>query len=241
MPPLCIKRILKDLEILNKNKKELMERGIYWYVKEENIQDISVLVVPREKSDTSCNTSSDKLISPYTYGYFLFTIKLQDDYPMSPPVVTFFPKDNTYRLHPNYYTTGKVCLSMINTWGNKDWSPSSSLLSLINVLEERFNENALCFEPGLERSSIKDKMDYNKIVELTKYNTCIVKVFKNPVYTPFKDIIIDELNKNKEWLLKRLEEIFGNKDIYECTSKQYYFNCKFVFQHSEMRNILLKL
>ena len=38
------------------------------------------------------------------------------------------------RLHPNLYTDGKVCLSLLGTWGGKGsemWTSDSTLLQLL--------------------------------------------------------------------------------------------------------------
>lgn len=94
-----------------------------------------------------------ELKSPYTGGFFLFMLTIPDEFPLSPPKVVFHPQQNLVRLHPNYYENGKVCLSVINSWGAEDWTPSMSLLSIVNVLEERLNELSLQFEPGHEFAS----------------------------------------------------------------------------------------
>ena len=216
MPPLYPKRIVKDIDILSRNKDELQARGIYWCLKEDNMQEIDVLIVPREKF-------SENLVSPYTYGFFLFKVLLHDEFPMSPPNVTFYPKDTTYRLHPNYYTSGKVCLSMINTWSGNDWSPSCSILSLINVLEERFNENALLFEPGVARNETKMK-NYNNTVEHVKYIVCIINVFNNPIFDVFRVEIKNEFNKNKGWLINRINELKAKSNV-DCISliQDFYY------------------
>mmetsp|Transcript_29730 Transcript_29730/g.29469 ORF Transcript_29730/g.29469 Transcript_29730/m.29469 type:complete len:305 (+) Transcript_29730:613-1527(+) len=54
--------------------------------------------------------------TPYEHGLFLFDIKLPQDYPNSPPLMTIKTTGNgLHRFNPNLYDTGYVCLSVINT------------------------------------------------------------------------------------------------------------------------------
>lgn len=211
MESIAIKRIQRDLQILKNNKDDLMKRGIYFYVNEANLMDMFFLIVPKEKKE-------GVLISPYTGGNFLFQMTFPNDFPLSPPKTIFYPQQKTCRLHPNYYPNGKVCLSVINTWAQNDWSPSTSVMTLLSVLEERFNENAVCFEPGREMTAISEKINFNNVVEIAKYKVCILDILKGTtsVFKPFKEEIIKEFNLNKEYLIERLENLkssIGEKGI----------------------------
>jgi ubiquitin-protein ligase len=220
MEGLATKRIIKDYEMLRKNKEELSSRGIYFYVNEINISDLTILIVPREKKEGD-------LISPYTFGFYMFKIGYGADFPMSPPKVTFYPQQNYCRMHPNYYTTGKVCLSVINTWASNDWSPSTSTMSLLNVLEERFNENGICFEPAFEMAAIGVKMQYNKAVEYAKYKVCIIDVFNNPLFKVFENEMNCEVRKNLPYLMMRLEDLRKQySDSSSASTPCYGFNIK---------------
>ena len=79
----------------------------------------------------------------YENGVFPVKIKFPKSYPMEPPVVTV---QNI--IHPNIYTDGKVCISILHsgrdTYGyeqdSERWSPShnvnSILLSIISMLSD---------------------------------------------------------------------------------------------------------
>lgn len=56
--------------------------------------------------------------TPYEDGLFLFDLKLPPDYPVVPPLCHYvsFCSD---RLNPNLYEDGKVCVSLLGTWGGK--------------------------------------------------------------------------------------------------------------------------
>ena len=186
------KRVIKDIQILSKNKDDLEKRGIYYYIDENNLSIMWLLINPEHKHDTTTG-----LVSPYIGGFFMFKIEFPDEYPMTAPKVEFYPKQNAYRLHPNYYESGKVCLSMINTWGNNDWCPSMSILSLTTVLEERFNERPLSFEPGFENESVSKLDYYNKCVKYGVFDVCMCAILEGKYheFNKFNNIIQSKKRK----------------------------------------------
>jgi len=79
----------------------------------------------------------------YEGGIFQLVMKFPNDYPMSPPVVTFVSEF----WHPNVYTDGKVCISILHPPGvdemsgelpEERWLPTQTvttiLLSIISLL-----------------------------------------------------------------------------------------------------------
>jgi ubiquitin-conjugating enzyme E2 O len=54
---------------------------------------------------------------------------LPAEYPAKPPQINYHSYG--YRLHPNLYAEGKVCLSLLGTWSGKSaqkWNPKESNL-----------------------------------------------------------------------------------------------------------------
>jgi ubiquitin-protein ligase len=155
------KRLLKDISSLHNAK--LNESGIFFHVNETNLFDISLLFFPRK--DT-----------PFEHCPLLF--KLTPDptaYPFSPPKVTFIPL-GTRRIHPNFYTCGKVCLSIINTWKGPQWSPSQTLLSIAITILSVIDELPLIHEPGFE-NDFHEQLKFNRFLQ---YETLlnVVRLFK---------------------------------------------------------------
>lgn len=228
---MATKRIIKDYEMLRKNKDELENRGIYIWVNEADIYELSVLIVPREKKEGD-------LISPYNFGFFMFKIAYGPEFPMSPPKVTFHPQQNYCRMHPNYYTTGKVCLSVINTWASNDWSPSTSTMSLINVLEERFNENGICFEPAYEMAAKDTKLQYNKAVEYAKYKVCFLDAYDSNMFSIFKEEMAMEMQKNLPYMMKRLEDLrgmYGDNSVASTACYGFKIKCDYGYMIDQMQ------
>jgi len=77
-------------------------------------------------------------------GIFKCQLKFPNDYPNKPPEFKFI----TNLLHPNIYTDGKICISILRTgvdqFGyehiSERWNPSHSvnsiLISILNILSE---------------------------------------------------------------------------------------------------------
>ncbi|KAJ0724812.1 putative ubiquitin-conjugating enzyme E2, ubiquitin-conjugating enzyme/RWD [Helianthus annuus] len=72
--------------------------------------------------------------TPYHDGLFLFDVCFPSDYPNSPPLVYYH--SGGLHVNPNLYDSGKVCLSLLNTWhGAKKemWNPRKSTMLQVLV------------------------------------------------------------------------------------------------------------
>lgn len=195
------KRIQREIELVKKEQENLNATGIYFWFNENDISEMRILINPHQSK------------SAYDGGFFIFEVDFPENFPMEPPKVTFNPKQNTVRFHPNYYQNGKVCLSIINTWGVKQWASSLTMVALANTLISRMDENAITGEPGFENTTDTIKKNYNNYVEYGKYTEAIIKIMNNnlPVYQPFMEIIRANFIKqyNKEHLEKLKSEFDG--------------------------------
>ena len=219
------KRLTKDIKLLDDNKDELASRGIYFYVNDINIFNVEFLIIPKQKKDVE----DDTLISPYTGGFFIFKLVIPEDYPLSPPKATFYPQQNTIRLHPNYYENGNVCLSVTNTWGKEDWVPSISLLSLANVFEERLNERSLAFEPGKEMVSNIDLKRFNTLLKYAINKVAVLDVLMGKygqTYKNFQECIWQHWRDHKEEYIGSLKD-FVNLPVGD-RYQQYYNHVLYV-------------
>ncbi|KAI9336176.1 ubiquitin-conjugating enzyme e2 g2 [Obelidium mucronatum] len=91
----------------------------------------------------------------YENGIFTATLSFPNDYPLSPPQMKFTPP----LFHPNIYSDGRVCISILHAPGDdplgyelasERWSPVQSvekiLLSVVSMLAEPNDESGANIE-----------------------------------------------------------------------------------------------
>tara|TARA_Y100000389_G_scaffold202681_1_gene248700 strand:+ start:93 stop:812 length:720 start_codon:yes stop_codon:yes gene_type:complete len=197
------KRILK--EFISFKKDPLETNGIYVHWDEDNINELKACIVG--PTDT-----------PYAYGYYLFKIKLCKRYPTVPPSV-FYCSPRDVRMHPNLYTQGKVCLSILNTWSGPSWSMVLTVRSVLLTIQSLLSKEALKCEPmygpGLE--SQRDKIrSYDESIAYYNLKDSIFDVYESIVkeknsnygdYRVFKDVINDNLKKNYDDIRFNIQNI----------------------------------
>ncbi|WJX73313.1 ubiquitin-conjugating enzyme [Trifolium repens] len=89
--------------------------------------------------------------TPYHDGLFFFDVLFPSGYPNVPPQVHYHARG--LRLNPNLYASGKVCLSLLNTWSgrkNEKWTPgvSTMLQVLVSIQSLILNAKPYFNEPG---------------------------------------------------------------------------------------------
>jgi ubiquitin-protein ligase len=172
--------------------------------------------------------------SPYFGGFYFFEHLFPDNYPFSPPVWKFLTNDGRTRFNPNLYQingNGKVCLSILNTWGESSWSQIQRLSSVVETIRAHlFHDKPLINEPGYS-----DKDPMNEIYSrMLYYQNLNFNVYSNIVQTPkyaepFKKIMKENFLKNKDYFKKYIDEnkiYHGKTEIirYDNQSVTYNFD-----------------
>lgn len=217
----CIKRILKDLK--NLDVESLKNNNIYYYHDEENIMKGYVMIIGPQ----------DTL---YEYGYYFFEINFTNEYPFKPPKVIYKTNDGETRFHPNLYRSGKVCLSLLNTWRGESWSSCQTLTSVLLTLVTLLVKEPFLNEPGI-RNNHPQYNDYHNIIEFKNIQHSILYYLKSENlhndYKIFYPIIIEEYHKNKDNIIKKINYMIKNHpkkhnvvNIYNMTSIINYNNLK---------------
>ena len=163
------KRIQADLKAV----AGLASEGIYLAPVDDSIVDLVALII-------------GPVDTPYVDGFYLFTIKIPDDYPLSPPKVTHQTRSGQLRINPNLYSCGKVCLSILNTWGNPDWTPCNGLASVLlsikgMVLVDNPIRNEPCYYTTTDKSVL---VPYNYYVMYNNMAVAITYVMSTLSVTP---------------------------------------------------------
>ena len=197
----AIKRIMqKDMKSIQVHNLE--EMGIYIEFNEENM--LEALAMIKGPDD-----------SVYKNGLLFFKIKFPDNYPFSPPHVSYVSR-GSLRIHPNLYTgyardnyLGKVCLSILGTWSGPGWTTIMDISSVLISIQSLLDKNPLDHEPGFSGKKSMNHTLYANAVEYENFRTLITK---NILDTPeefmcFKDIINKHYISNKSEIIKDMDEI----------------------------------
>ncbi|KAG8189006.1 hypothetical protein JTE90_019016 [Oedothorax gibbosus] len=75
-----------------------------------------------------------KKSTPWEGGSYKLRITFTDDYPATPPKCRFVPPV----FHPNVFSDGHVCLSILDE--DKDWIPSMTIKEILLGIQDLLNE-----------------------------------------------------------------------------------------------------
>ena len=175
-----IRRLVKDVREIIKNPLE--EHGIYYFHNESDmLKGQAIVIGPKD--------------TPYENGYYFFELDFPADYPHSPPKVTYFTNDGMTRFNPNLYKSGKVCISVLNTWRGEQWTACQTISSILLVLCTTLNNEPLLNEPGVRRDH-RDYDSYQQIVTYKNFRIAIVEMLKGTMVKRQFPLFSEIINKN---------------------------------------------
>lgn len=195
-----IQRLIQDVKQIIKNP--LTDQGIY-YIHDDTdmMKGFAMIVGP---SDT-----------PYFGGFYFFEFNFPENYPHSPPKVIYHTNGGNIRFNPNLYCSGKVCISLLNTWKGDQWTSCQTISTILLTLCTILCDKPLLNEPGVNENH-PDFLNYNKIIEYSNINIAICDIVskKIGVYQPFfnnfycfiKEHFIINYDKLLDFLNKKLKE-----------------------------------
>lgn len=198
-----VKRLISDIKQITLNP--LTKDGIYYKHDETNMLcGYALIIGPKD--------------TPYQYGNFLFKFDFPENYPHSPPKVTYYTNDGKTRFNPNLYKNGKVCISLLNTWKGEQWTGCQTISSILLVLCTILNEKPLLNEPGITEKH-RDHESYNKII---KYKTIEIAISKMLIkdtipemFLLFYDDIIENFIKNFQSIILDIKD--KQDEIFSCS------------------------
>ncbi|WJX68457.1 ubiquitin-conjugating enzyme [Trifolium repens] len=134
--------------------------------------------------------------TPYHDGLFFFDVFFPSGYPNEPPKVYYHA--GGLRLNPNLYASGKVCLSLLNTWfGRKKekWTPGVSTMlqvlvsiqGLILNAKPYFNEPAYAKTSGTQNGEAQS-LKYNENKFILSVRTMMYRIKKPP--KNFEELVV---------------------------------------------------
>jgi len=230
MSAIATRRILSDYQDLIKNTKLLNDNGIHFYLDEENVFHMRAMIIGPE--DT-----------PYEKGFYLFDIIFPKQYPNLPPTFTYMTNHRNIRFNPNLYTSGKVCLSLLNTWSGSQtgegWTAANTITSVFMSIQGMvLNENPLINEPGHETINDSHKQ-YNRMLQHENFYTAVLRMIKSTPngFQPFQEVMKRFFLKHLDWYLdKTLEYLDKYYKIIE-------FKCSYqnLSVHQQYHDIFISL
>jgi ubiquitin-protein ligase len=203
IPKDTVNRLLKDVRYIIKNP--LTDNGIYY--KHDDIDMLKGYAMIVGPSDT-----------PYFGGFYFFEFIYPNNYPHSPPNVTYFTNGNGIRFNPNLYKCGKVCVSLLNTWKGDQWTSCQTISTVLLTLCTLLCKNPLLNEPCIDMSH-PDMKNYTEIIEYSNLNiaVCDIVMKKIGVYQPFFDnfysSVEENFNKNYDKLVEFAQKKLAEIDV----------------------------
>nr|GMD11485.1 probable ubiquitin-conjugating enzyme E2 24 [Ipomoea batatas] len=190
-----------------------------WNILEHDLPDTIYVRVYEERMDLLRAAVVGAPGTPYHDGLFFFDICFPPEYPHEPPMVYYH--SGGLRVNPNLYESGKVCLSLLNTWtgsGNEVWNPKSStilqvLLSLqALVLNEKpyFNEAGYDTQIG-KADGEKNSVSYNENAYLVTCKSMLYLLRKPPKH--FEALIEEHFSKRGEHILLACKAYMGGAAV----------------------------
>lgn len=178
-----------------------------WNILEHDLPETIYVRVYEERMDLLRAAIAGAPGTPYHDGLFFFDICFPSEYPHEPPMVYYH--SGGLRVNPNLYESGKVCLSLLNTWtgsGNEVWNPKSStilqvLLSLqALVLNEKpyFNEAGYDSQIG-KADGEKNSVSYNENAYLVTCKSMLYLLCKPPKH--FEALVEEHFSMRGEHIL----------------------------------------
>lgn len=220
-----LKRLLKDVAEIIKNP--LNADGIYYVHDETDMFKGYAMIIGPEGT-------------PYEGGYFFFKFQFSNEYPFKPPKVIYCTNDGRTRFNPNLYKSGKVCVSILNTWHGETWTSCQNIRSILLTLVTLLNENPLTNEPGYRPSS-KSCLPYKRQIEYMNFKIAIMRTLKfkensmPPEFIGFKPIIVKHFTENKELIGQRIASLV-NSEYDKKEDHVSVYNMRIAYDYTTLKN-----
>lgn len=175
-----IKRLIYDIKEMDDDS--LKESGIFYKHHETNMLKGYAMIIGN--NDT-----------PYKYGHYIFTFDFPFDYPLRPPTLSSITQGEGIRKHPNFYRSGKCCLSILNTWQGEQWSSCQSIKSILLTIASVLDSQPMLHEPGVTDTHT-DIESFNKIVEYGNLKNAIISIVSDKYFREYYLLFKNEIDSN---------------------------------------------
>lgn len=202
------KRLIADIQQISHSKDHYDKNYQFYYeFNESDIKKGHLLILGVENS-------------PYFGGFYFFQTTFPENFPFSPPQMKFLSNDGKTRFNPNLYKPntsplydGKVCLSILNTWGESTWSQVQRFTSVVETMRAHlFHDKPLINEPGYNEADPMNEI-YSRMLTYQNLN---FNIYFNIVHTPdyampFRKLMVENFQINQDYFKKY---IIDNKHLH---------------------------
>lgn len=191
------RRLMKEIHklLLEQGQRDLLDNDYLIHIDEDNTNLVHALIKPPQDS-------------VYRHKFIRLDLKIPDNYPHSPPEVTFINYDGV-RIHPNMYENGKCCSTILNTWGDNQfekWTSSMGIETVLLTFHSFLDNNPYTYEPGG-----RDNPSYTVYVLFQSWHTCLIRYLQHETIPLFVHFMHNYLLTHVEHVfmdLQQLEERF---------------------------------
>jgi ubiquitin-protein ligase len=186
------KRFRKEIKslYLQQSQKPLLENDYLVFHDESNINRLHTIIkAPYD--------------SVYRHKFIRLDFEIPDNYPHSPPKVTFVNHDSV-RIHPNMYQDGKCCSTILNTWPseNEKWTSSMGIETILLTFHSFLDNNPYTYEPGG-----RDDPTYTNYVKYQSWITCLIRYLQYEKIDTFKEYMYNYLLLNIDSIFTELSQL----------------------------------
>ena len=190
---------------MNVNRRFQKEiRQLYIQQSQRDLNDNDYLIYYDETDVNKLHTIiRGPVDSVYRHKFIRLDFNIPDNYPHSPPEVTFVNYDGV-RIHPNMYENGKCCATILNTWGDdkfEKWTSSMGIETILLTFHSFLDNNPYTYEPGG-----RDDPSYTVYVQHQSWSSCLIRYLQNETIELFTEFM-------HNYLLINIDSIFS--DLYE--------------------------
>jgi len=192
-----IQRLLRDVKQIMKSP--LHDNGVYYQHDEDDMLKGYAMIIGAE--DT-----------PYYGGYYFFEFFFPPNYPHSPPRLRYLTNGDGVRFNPNLYKTGKVCISVLNTWRGDQWTSCQTISSILLTLCTVLCKDPMLNEPGITQKH-RDFKSYNTIIEYKNVEVAMLSMVNKrsgyylDTFDRFYPVVKEHFVKNVATIQKHIDGI----------------------------------
>ena len=184
-------------EIVSLKEKTLKDTGIYYFIEEDTMtRGTGIMFGPKD--------------TPYEFCPLEYSFLIPNDYPFTPPKVSYRTNDGKTRFHPNFYVDGKVCLSILGTYSGPKWASSMNITTVLLSIYSLMTNNPLTQEPAYENTHLSHpkNQQYAKHIEHQMIKL-FLQMYKDNYYKKYIELDNDFKNtimNNYEIIKKKVKE-----------------------------------